>query len=161
MTLQNCKHDKFYKRPHWTDYFIQYNTSETNWVYDNNSPVGPIVRNIDDLIECDRKGNAIAAAPIKVAYESQEPYDLIVCEFPNSTKEYEYKIQKDTPLEENQPLVTEVAGKLGITTFLRKVRVTTYPVDKLAWIYGTINCTRDKNKSAATDIISSILNKGN
>ena len=160
MTLQDCSPSRYYKRPHWTDYFIKYSMPKMDWEYDNGSLVGSVVRQIDDLIECDSNCNPKNPAPVKVTYNSNEEYDLIVCKFQNSIKEYEYKILKGTPLTEDQPLVTETGGKLSIATFCRRVTETQYPEHKLSWIYGTVNPLRNSKDSAANDIISSIVNRG-
>ena len=161
MTLVQCKNHRRYKRPHWTDYHIMFNTDTSKWIYDNGSPIGEVVNNTMDLIECHSDGTPAQPIPVKVVYESDAPYDMIVCVFPNSpTKEYEYKIDKGTVLIEGQPLVTETGGKLGIAHYKRTIQHSMYHEDKLAWIFGTVVKQRDANKSLSNEIISSIVNKG-
>ena len=160
MTLQDCKPARLYKRPHWTDYYIKYNMPRMDWEYDNGSNVGDVVRQVDDLVECDLNGNILAQTPVNVKYTSDQPYDLILCMYPNSIKTYEFKILKGTPLEPDQPLITETAGKLSVTIFKKYITTTEYPEDKLSWIYGTITSLRNEKASIANDIVASIINEG-
>ena len=161
MYLKDLDKTKCYKRPHWETYYIKFNLRLNAWRYDGGGAIGEVVQTANDLTPCSLLGELLEPVPTQVPYTSPDAFSVIKCRFQNSEIQYEYKCLASGNTKVGDLVVVENKGQYSVAKVISFTTTPNYPEEHLRWIFGEVTPTRNLKRTLASDIISSIVNKGN